>query len=489
MDRISTIVGYEWRAYWRRFSRAGLRAGNQGILLILTVLIAIKYFQFLLLTSARVERGDTTSLTALLGLVFLAWLFPLGANTRHTTASHKWLHLPLSLIERFLLRASSLLIPPTAWIVVVGSLAIVYPLAHANNPVLGVVAGLLFILLAWLMGLTVMNLLNSLHWRTTLGIAALVIVAITSMYVIREGVSAKPLTRFISPAVLVVRAATARASNQSVLTPGISVVALALLTLTAGCLALWSFKRSLYATPAGAGAKVMLLSSRVFPGRLGGLISKDLKYFCRLLDIYLGVAVAMLGCLYLVVSIEPSASILWSFIVVVFLCNSAVVFNSFGLDSPPGLDRYTLLPLSGKSIVFSKNLAYLMIISLQVIPVLVLGGWRLGILSSLAGLIETLVLAFAYLTWGNWMSVHHPLKTQFFRFANSGAALVDSMGGLIFGSVPGIALIYLWQGQGIRPAAGTILVFLLTAVLYLASVTRFGAHFSRDRERIAESLL
>ena len=33
MDRVRLIIANEWRAYWRRFSRAGLRS-NQGILLL-----------------------------------------------------------------------------------------------------------------------------------------------------------------------------------------------------------------------------------------------------------------------------------------------------------------------------------------------------------------------------------------------------------------------------------------------------------------------
>jgi hypothetical protein len=62
----------------------------------------------------------------------------------------------------------------------------------------------------------------------------------------------------------------------------------------------------------------------------------DFRYFRRLLDTYLGLAAAMLACLYLVVADVPSAGIFWSFIVVVFLCNGALAFNGFGLDNRAG---------------------------------------------------------------------------------------------------------------------------------------------------------
>ena len=86
------------------------------------------------------------------------------------------------------------------------------------------------------------------------------------------------------------------------------------------------------------------------------------------------------------------------------------------------------------------------------------------------------------------MSVTHPLKMQFFRFANSGAALVDAMGGIIFGSLPGIVLISLWQRQGSAALWFTALVILLTGTLYLLSLRRFGAQFETKREQIAVAL-
>lgn len=489
MDRVRAIIGYEWRAYRRRFARTGSRAGNGGIILIVSVLIAIKYSQLVLTAAANVANGHSRLLVQLLAAIFLVWLFPLASNGRETLASRKWLHLPLSLKERFIVRTLSLLMPPSAWLVVAGSLAICYPLAQARNPGAGIIAGLLFITIAWLTGLTIAHLLNNTAWRTLFWIATLALLSLASLYLIRGGTPGNLSSFQFAPTMLVERAAMGGAAGtQTWVAPLVSLATLGLLTVAAGAAALWSFKKSLADAPGGSLKKVSMLSFQVFPGRLGGLVAKEFRYSRRLLDTYLGVAAALLACLYLIIADVPSAGIFWSFIVVVFLCNCALPFNSFGLDNRAGLDRYALLPLSGRAILLSKNLAYLLITGLQILPMLFIAGWRLGILTSALAVLEAAALAGAYLTWGNWMSVNHPLKMQFYRFANSGAALVDAMGGVFFGSLPGILMIYLWQKQGPAVAGGTALILLFSAALYFISVTRFGGRLERKRERIAEAL-
>lgn len=478
MDRIRIIIGYEWRAYWRRFSRAGLRSG-QGIILLFSVLISFKYLQVLRTATAEVAQGNPGLLVQLLAAVFVIWLFPLAGNGRETLASRKWLHLPLSLTERFMVRTISLLLTPFAWLVVAGSLAILYPLAHARSPGASILAGFSFIVIAWLTGLTISHLLSSAPWRTLCWAAALALLAAGGFYVIKNGAPRDLLASRFSPARLVVDAAMENRKG--------SLALLATIAVAVGVAALWSFKQSLAGGSDARGTRVPIASLNL-PGRLGGLVAKDFRYFRRLLDIYLGVAAAMLACLYLMIAEEASTGIFLSFSVVVFLCNAALAFNGFGLDNPAGLDRYALLPLNGRAILLSKNLAYMIVVGLQFLPMLVLAAWRLGISASAFGVVEAVALGCAYLAWGNWMSVNNPLKMQFFRFATSGAALVDEMGGMIFGSLPGILMIYLWHRQGARAAGGIALILLLTIALYFVSLARFGDRLAQRRERIAEAL-
>jgi len=482
VDRVKLIITYEWRAYWRRFSRAGLRS-NQGIVLLLSVLVAFKYVQVLRVAAANLAIGNAKLLPQLLTAIFLVWLYPVAANRRDTLASRKWMHLPLALGEQFIVRAFSLLIPPAVWMLVAGSIAILYPLSQARNPIAGIVAGLLFILMSWFTGLTIAHLLNSASWRKLLWIAATATLIGAGAYVIKGGRAENLLSAQFLPTRLVTNAASASAGS-AFLT---SLTVLVILTIAAGIAAIWSFKSSLLSVSQSGGQKI-LFSTLVLPGRLGGLVLKDFNYLRKLLDTYLGLAAAMLTCLYLIVANETSTGIFWSLIVIVFLCNAALPFNNFGLDNRSGMDRYALMPLNGRAILLSKNLAYVMIIGAQLFPILVLAGWRLGMLAVAFGLVEATALACSYLAWGNWMSVNHPLKMQFFRFANSSAALVDAMGGLFFGSLPGILMIYLLQWPDARRSLGVALILLVNGALYFVSIMHFGNRFERRRERISEAL-
>lgn len=484
MDRTITIIRYQWRAYWRRLGRGGkATAGNQGIALIIFGLVFVKYLQWLRIATINLSRGKTALLEALLATIFLAWLFPLTDGGRSSIATRRWLHLPLSLKELFRLRVISVLMPPSSWLVIAGSLAICYPLAHAKKPALGIVAGLLFITMSGFAGLTVSHLISVALWRRALAAGAVLLSGAIGLYVI-SGREVLPLSTFL-PSALVVRAAIGQRS-------WLAIVILAALCAVAYYAALWSFRQSLENT-ASRSASWDSEHSRSFvwlklSGKLGGLVAKDLRYFRRLLDVYLGLLAAAAGCIYLVTAATVSQGVFLAFIVLVFLFNAALPFNSFGLDTRAGLGRYTLFPLSGKSIMLSKNLAYLGVLGVQTFPIIFLAGWRQGILTSAIGLVECASLACAYLAWGNWMSVSHPLKMHFYRFASSGAALADALAGVVFGSLPGILMIYLLHAQRGRTAGPIALVMLLFGALYWASLVRFGRRFEQQRETIARVL-
>jgi hypothetical protein len=268
---------------------------------------------------------------------------------------------------------------------------------------------------------------------------------------------------------------------------GGAIVSLFALLAIAYLAALWSFGESLEARTKSRAQNRWLLDSFKLPGRLGGLITKDFRYFRRLLDPYLGVLVVILCAVHLVIAVAPSADVFRISILLVFSANSAVAFDLFGLENPSSLDRYTLMPLTGRATLLSKNLACALLIGAQLFPLLLLALWRLGLWISFGGIIEALSLAVAYLAWGNWMSVSHPLKMQFYRFSSSSAALADSIAGLIFGSLPGVVAIYgLRQGQ-----RGILLISLVSSVffgLYVLSLTRFGKRLESDRQTLAAAV-
>lgn len=482
MDRTITIIRYQWRAYWRRLSRGGkTSAGNQGIVLILFGLGFVRYLMFLRTASINLSQGKTGLLEKLLLGIFFAWLFPLIGAGQSGFVTRRWRHLPLSLKELFRLRVFQLLMPPASWIVIAASLLICYPLAHAQRPFAGTCAALLFVATAALTGITLSHLIGIAIWRKVFVAAAVGLVVASALYSDGDPRNLLQLTKFL-PSILVAHAAAGKG-------PWLALAVLAGSFVAACFAAAWSLHLSLATTESRNAARGSTSAPFSIPGRLGPLVAKDFRYSRRLLDVYLGWPLAAAGCVYLISAGAPTRGIFLTFVSIVFLFGAALPFNNFGLDTRAGLNRYALLPLAGRSILLSKNLAYAMIMSVQLLPLILLGAWRMGPVAGVLGLVTAVASAGAYLAWGNWMSVSHPLKMQFYSFASSGAALADALAGVVFGSLPGILIIYLLNAADSRAVGGKIaLVVLLFGGFYWLSLKRFGSRFERRRETIARAL-
>ena len=483
MDRLASIVRCQWRVYWRRFSRArDLTVGHQGITLIITVLILFKYLRLLGSANIQIARGDTTLVQSLLAGIFLAWLILPISIPRADVSFFRLRHLPLSVRDLFGIRIVSLFITPYSWMIVAGSLAICYPLAHAPRPWLALAAALLFILMSCSTGLAIAHLLTIASWRRML-FAVLVLLCATAVYVLsgKDGGGFWQWSQVL-PTNLATRAAVGK--NPTLATG--ALVMLNVLTITA---AWWSFWQTLVNEPRATSRRRMDSILFRLPGTAGGLAVKDVRYFRRLLDPYFGLLAAVLGCLYLVSSSAPSAAVAWILIIIVFIPNAPLAFNSFGLDKRSGLDRYGLLPVSGATIMRGKNLAFVIIASVQVCPIIVLAGWRLGLSVGTFGLIEAASLAAAYLAWGNWMSITLPTKMQFFRFAPPGGSLPELIAGLMFASLPGVLTLYVLKLRADQAIWVNILILLLCGILYSLASIRAGRRFEQQREKVVQSIL
>ena len=482
MDRLASILRSQWRAYWRRFSRArNLTVGHQGITLIITVLILFKYLRLLGSANVDLVRGNTTLIQSLLAGIFLAWLFLSISISRAGFSLRDLLHLPLSVKDLFAIRIVSLLITPYSWMVVAGSLAICYPLAHAPRPWSAITAALLFITMSCSTGLAIARLLSIAVWRRLL-FAVLVLLCAAASYVL-SGKDAASFRHFswALPTDLVARATVGK-------NPMLAIGSLLMLTVLALAAAWWSFQHSLVnAHKAGPRRRI---DSILFglPGAAGGLAVNDLRNFRRLLDPYFGLLASALCCFYLVSSDAPSASVVWISIVIVFIPNAPLAFNSFGLDTRSGLDRYALLPATGATIIRGKNLAFAIIASIQVVPIVLLACWRLGLSVGALGLVEAASLAAAYLAWGNWTSITLPTKMQFFRFAPASGSLPEIIAGVVFGSLPGVVLVFVPRTKA-EPAIWVgLLILLLCGILYLLATPRSGKRFEHQREKILRSI-
>ncbi len=461
MDRLAGIVRCQWRAYWRRFSRArDLTVGHQGITLIITVLIFFKYLRLLGSANIQIAQGDTTLVQSLLAAIFLAWLFLPISIPRADVSFSGLRHLPLSVSDLFGIRIVSLFIRPYSWMTVAGSLAICYPLAHAPRPWLALSAALLFIPMSCSTGLAMAHLLTIAVWRRIM-FAILVLLCATALYVL-SGEDAGPFRQWsrVLPTNLVTRAAVGK-------NPMLAMGTLVMLNVLTFAAAWWSFRQSLVNEPrAGSGRRMDSILFRL-PGAAGGLAAKDVRYFRRLLDPCFGLLASALCCFYLAASRAPSASAVWISIVIVFIPNAPLAFNSFGLD----------------------NLAFVIITSVQVCPIIVLAVWRLGLSVGAFGLVEAASLAVAYLAWGNWMSITLPAKMQFFRFAPPGGSLPELIAGLAFASLPGVLTMYVLQMRAEQAIWMNLLILLLCGILYSLATIQAGRRFEQQREKVAHSIL
>jgi len=380
MDRLVTIAKYQWRSYWRQLARGNrLSAGNQALAGIIACLVLLKYVQFLRTASKQLASGRTSQLETLLLAIGLAWIFYFSGRERNSEGPRRLRHLPLSLKELFAIRAISVMMPPYAWLLLAASIAIFYPISHAPHPRIGMIAALLFIGASWLTGITIAHLLSMWWWRRVLAVAALLLAigSGTVFAVTGKPPQLWPLTDLM-PTQLV--ASITVAEHWSIVSVKLGI--LCLLVVGSLLLAILSFRGSLDQSSANGSIRGSIWQLSL-PGRFGGLIGKDLRYFRRLLDIYLGLLVMGAGCFYMATVDVASRDIYLVFLTFIFLPNSPLAFNCFGLDTWAGLDRYTLLPLSGRTILLSKNIAFLCFVGLQAAPLLVLAMVRLGLADGL----------------------------------------------------------------------------------------------------------
>lgn len=475
MDRITTILRFQWRAYWRRFKRRGnLTTNNAGVWVLIGGIGVFKYSQQLPIIAAQLARGETRRYEALLLAMFVVWMFPVMAESWRSISSRGLLHTPLTTTDLFLVRLGSVFVSPASWIVAACSFALVYPLSKAPHTVAGITALLFFVLISLAMSMTIAHALSSAHVRKALvGLLILVSVAIGVLWIAKA-------TPALSPSRLVAYAAVAPNSFGR-------LALLAAITIASFGLALWSFGRSLEATGARRSQRFNVLGSIEFPGRFSGLLRKDLRYFVRLLDLYFALPIVVFLIFYLVTVADASASMFRVGLGLLLLPGLGVAANFFGLDAPSGLDRYSLFPLNGRDILISKNVAFMLLFFLIAGAIFPFALWRFGIGVTAVGLVELLLVGLANLTWGNWMSVRDPFRMQFYRFS-SGGSPTDAIIGMFFGCLPGAIIVTLLYRNDPGAAWKIGVMALVYVALYYLSLTRSARRFDTRREQIRQAL-
>jgi len=479
VDRITAILKFQWRAYWRRFrGSASLRADNAGVLVLFGSLASLRFFQQLPLVASQLGRGQTARYETLLNVVFLAWMVPVMGESKPSIASRSLLHFPLTSVELFLIRVGGVFCSPLSWVVVALSFALGYPVAVSEHPVTGLIGLLALLLLGLFTSLTITHLLQGALARRLSLVAVLSASVVAGLLWLQKQTQFASALRSLLPHRLAVAAATSS-------TPVRSVLVLLALTAFFAVLASWTFKLTLHSQQTRRSQRVFGLTQ--LPGKFGGLLKKDLRYSSRLLDLYLVLPIAVLFNMYLASDAAPSELGFAIIIAVLFLPCVSIAFNCFGLDSALALDRYTLFPLSGKEKLFSKNLGFAVMMFVLLATMLPLAFWRLGSRVTVLGFMEFVAVGLAYMFCGNWLSVKQPFRMQFYRFA-SGGSLVDAMIGIMVASAPAAFTVYLFASGDAGTTWKLAAVTLLCLVLYLLSLARSARVLENQHELIRRVL-
>jgi len=392
----------------------------------------------------------------LLIIAFLAWMLPVMGESRRSIASRDLLHFPLSVTDLFLIRVGSVVCSPVVWITIALSLVLSYPVAMAAHPLIGIMALLTLLLCGFFASLAIAHVLQSAAARK-FALVVLAVISVAGGLVGLAGKQVEPLTRVnsLSPHRLAAAAAVS-------LTPLSSLAILITITAVFALLARWTFTLTLEPRQNQRSLRFAFLAAPQLPGKFGALLKKDVRYSLRLLDLYLALPIVILLNIYLAVNFAPSSTALFIVMAVLFYPCTSIVFNCFGLDSPLGLDRYTLFPLSEKEQLFSKNLAFwgaMFVLLLLILPFAI---WSLEPSATFIALMEFIAVGLAYAAMGNWLSVRQPFKMQFYRFA-SGGSVVDAITAMLFASVPAALTLFLrWKVVIILPVYLLIYLFFLT---------------------------
>lgn len=482
MAPLANIVACQWRAYWRRFVRGrSLSVGNQGLLLIIALLVFAKYVSLLRAATIELSQGNTRLAQSLLTAILVTWLLlPLAAGDRGVLL-RRTLHLPLSRMDLFALGTLSLLISPLSWITVAASLAIIYPMAHAPNGVAAIIAASCFLALSGSAGLAMTHLVSIAAWRRVLFTVVLVLCVPVYYMLSGKGLSGLSNVSQSLPAALVARASV---GDRPIVAIGWLVV-LALLSIAAAWL---SFRKGMLSEQESEPRRGRVSPLLALPGAAGSLAVKEFRYFRKLLDPYLGLAPAVLCCFYLWGADGPSTSVVLIFTGLALTTDSPLAFNSFGLDTRAGLDRLALLPATGAMIIHSKNLAYMLIVGVQMCPIIIMSLLRLGLSGAAVVCIAAASSSAVYLTWGNWMSVAMPRRMQFFRFAPASGSILEIIGGMVLGSFPVVLLVFITATRTSHTLLIAIAVFLICGLVYYITSFRAGNRFEHMREEVVRRI-
>ncbi|HET6840208.1 MAG TPA: hypothetical protein VFK06_00725 [Candidatus Angelobacter sp.] len=244
---------------------------------------------------------------------------------------------------------------------------------------------------------------------------------------------------------------------------------LLILDIFTGAAIIWLIQRRTQHTKPLVTRHLRLIHIVNIGGKCGRLIQKDVAYFLRLLDVQTGFALAML--LGYAVAAAPWLTLHKGTVLlgIIVFFDIALVCNPFALDGKSGMERYQLLPITGKGIILSKNISVMIIALLQAVPILAMGYWRLGSFDGSVLMLHWMIFIVAYLAIGNMFvgtKTSLLISMRFFRFA-SGGDLPWILGAVFAATVSVIGQILFLEHYIQSALLTALLIFICWCIFYL----------------------
>jgi hypothetical protein len=458
-------------------------------------------------------------LESTLSAVMMGWLIiPIMVGS--TTAEGRGVQptrmgqFPLGKFSLLFIGLMGRMVQPVYWILIGSSLVALLPMLAAPNLAGGLAAGILFLIfsamLAWSVELFSSAVFTSRRGREVMMVVVLLamvpIFAIISgdfsmtdgditfslgdrnVLLFNEDGSEGLLTqaRLISPSVWVSRAASGNNGFQGIL----------LLSLAAGLscvLAVFSLRRVMLHPPSsltgrkGVGKPIGIPSG--FSPEIGPLLVKELRYLTRTLDFLMGVGMGLVALTWIFIRPDHLVYVLPLGVINIVFNESAIPLNTFGLDGP-GADRYRLLPLTGRQVILTKNLAYFAVVGIHLIPLVLAGLFSGGAMLVLNTVLATAAVCLLTAVGGNYASINSPAQRAFFNFDSkeqTGGTLALLMAGALWLVPAGVYFGLVWVGVW-AATLGMLVLLLIALLIYKGALAGTGRSFEQSAEKMRERL-
>ncbi len=134
-------------------------------------------------------------------------------------------------------------------------------------------------------------------------------------------------------------------------------------------------------------------------GRLGGLITNNLREMLSVLDTWLAILLSVVGTAWRLTGARADPEALPIFGMLIALALSTQTQSLFGLDSGSGENLYRILPLSRREILFAKDVAWLAVLVVLIAPLSVMAGLTFGLAALAIGHHSSVTLRLPQKRW------------------------------------------------------------------------------------------